>query len=57
MELLLFEATNVTLVGVYSSLLFYAAIMGHESFSIYECLKKNIPKLLPTEILVFTGRR
>lgn len=41
MELLLFEANNVTLIGVYSSLLYYASIMGHKSFSIWEFLKEE----------------
>jgi len=46
MELLLFEATNVTLIGVYSSLLFYAGIMGHQSYSIYEFLKREYFKAI-----------
>jgi hypothetical protein len=46
MELLLFDAKNVTLVGIYSSLLFYAAIMGHQSFSIYEFIKEEYSKAL-----------
>jgi hypothetical protein len=46
MELLLFEANNVTLAGVYSSLLFYAALMGHQSFSIYEFIKEEYSKVL-----------
>jgi hypothetical protein len=41
MELLLFEAKNVTLIGVYSSLLYYATIMKHTSFSIFEFLKEE----------------
>ena len=46
MELLLFKSKNVTLVGVYSSLLYYASIMGHHSFSIYEFLKKEYSEAL-----------
>jgi hypothetical protein len=46
MELLLFKALNVTLIGVYSSLLYYASIMGHKSFSIYEYLKQEYEKVL-----------
>jgi hypothetical protein len=41
MELLLFEAKNVSLIGVYSSLLYYASIMGHKSFSIYTFLQEE----------------
>jgi len=41
MELLLFQAKNVTLIGVYSSLLYYASIMGHKSFSIYNFLQEE----------------
>jgi hypothetical protein len=41
MELLLFEAKNVTLIGVYSSLLYYASIMRHKSFSIYNFLQEE----------------
>ncbi|MGI8952514.1 MAG: hypothetical protein ACR2FN_13130 [Chitinophagaceae bacterium] len=46
MELLLFDAKNVMLIGVYSSLLYYASIMGHQSFSVYEFLKKEYSKII-----------
>jgi hypothetical protein len=46
MELLLFEAQNATLIGVYSSLLFYAAIMRHHAYSIYDFIKGEYSKVL-----------
>ncbi len=46
MDLLLFIAEYVILIGVYSSLLYYASVMGHTSFSIYEFLKKEYSKVL-----------
>lgn|GEM_PF-1181632 len=53
MELLLFKARNVTLVGILSSLLFYASIMGHHSFSIYEFLKEEYSKKRTDRDLTF----
>lgn len=46
LELLLFKATNATLIGVYSSLLYYAAIMNHAAFSIYNFLKAEYAKII-----------
>jgi hypothetical protein len=57
MELLLFEAKNVTLIGVYSSLLYYASIMGHHSFSIYEFLQKEYSKVLKNRDFGFYWNR
>ena len=57
MELLLFEAKNVTLIGVYSSLLYYASIMGHHSFSIYNFLKKEYSKVLKNRDFNFYWNR
>src|SRR6266496_1229351 len=53
MELLLFKAENVTLVGIYSSLLYYASIMGHHSFSIYEFVKQEYSKVLKNRDFAF----
>jgi len=57
MELQLFKAENVTLIGVYSSLLFYGSIMGHHSFSIYEFLKKEYSKALKNRDFDFFWHR
>lgn len=46
MELLLFNAKNVTLIGIYSSLLYYASIMGHKAFSIYHFIQQEYSKAL-----------
>lgn len=53
MELLLFEAKNVTLIGVYSSLLYYASLMGHHSFSIYNFLKEEYSVALKNRDFTF----
>jgi len=53
MELYLFESKNVTLIGVYSSLLYYASLMGHESFSIYEFLKEEYYRALQNRDFTF----
>jgi hypothetical protein len=45
LELLLFESSNTTLIGVFSSLLYYAVIMNHSAFSIYNFLKEEYSKL------------
>jgi hypothetical protein len=45
LELLLFESTNTTLIGVFSSLLYYAVVMNHSAFSIYNFLKEEYSKL------------
>lgn len=57
MELMLFNSTQVTLIGVYSSLLYYAAIMGHESLSIYEFVNKDYSKLFKNLDLSFYWSR
>jgi hypothetical protein len=46
MELLLLESKNATLIGVYSSLLYYASMLGHNAFSIYEFLKEEYSRAL-----------
>lgn len=57
MELLLFEAKNVTLIGVYSSLLYYASLMGHNSFSIYNFLKEEYSRALKNRDFTFYWNR
>lgn len=42
MEVELAKASNVTMIGVYSSLLLYGGIMGHKSISICDYLPKSI---------------
>jgi len=46
MELLLLNAHNVSLVGIYSSLLYYAAVMGHAAYSIYDFVKAEYARVL-----------
>ncbi|NSL89786.1 hypothetical protein ECE50_023285 [Chitinophaga sp. Mgbs1] len=53
MEELLLTAENVKVCGVYSSLLYYAAIMGHTALSIYELLKKDYFKSLEGKNMSF----
>ncbi len=57
MELLLLKAKYVTLIGIYSSLLYYAAIMGHTSFSIYEFVRKDYANLFANRDLNFYWRK
>lgn len=46
LEEILLNSINVTLYGVYSSLLYYASLMGHQTISIYELLKRDYAKNL-----------
>ncbi|SEW03295.1 polysialyltransferase family glycosyltransferase [Chitinophaga arvensicola] len=46
MELELASAKNVNLCGVYSSLLYYAAVMGHRSTSIFDYISSEYSKPL-----------
>jgi hypothetical protein len=46
LEEILLHSKNVTLYGVYSSLLYYASVMGHRALSIYELLKRDYAKNL-----------
>jgi hypothetical protein len=46
MEVLLFDAANVLLIGIYSSLLYYATLLGHRSYSIYEFVQKEYSRTL-----------
>lgn len=45
LELILFESTNTTLIGIFSSLLYYAAIMNHPVYSIYNFVSQEYAKL------------
>lgn len=57
MEIELVDASNVTLVGVYSSLLLYGAMMGHTSISICDYLPTSFndksKELLEGQISIF----
>ncbi len=53
MELLLFKAKNATLIGIYSSLLYYASIMKHSCFSIYEFVKQEYQRSIGNRDLSF----
>ncbi|MFT4153294.1 polysialyltransferase family glycosyltransferase [Parafilimonas sp.] len=53
MEVLLFKADNATLIGVNSSLLYYAAIMNHSAFSIYNFLKPEYSKVFSDRDFTF----
>lgn len=57
LEISLMDAKNVTLCGVYSSLLFYANVMGHETFTIYEIVKNEYQKNLKGKNLDFFWER
>ncbi len=46
MELLLSRSKNAIVIGVYSSLLYYAAIMGHQSYSIFNFVKHEYSKAI-----------
>lgn len=53
MELLLFRSTNVTLIGIYSSLLYYASIMKHNCFSVYEFVKQEYGRSISNRDFAF----
>lgn len=46
MELLLFNAKDVTLIGIYSSLLYYASSMSHSAYSVYPFVQEEYSKAL-----------
>lgn len=46
MELQLANASNVTLTGIYSSLLYYGSILGHTSYSVFNFVKHEYSKAI-----------
>jgi hypothetical protein len=46
MELLFSKGKNVTAAGIYSSLLYYASVMGHRSYSIFNYVKQEYGKAI-----------
>jgi hypothetical protein len=57
MELLLFKSSNTTLIGVFSSLLYYAAIMNHGALSVYNFLKGEYARLLTNRDFTFYWKK
>ena len=53
MELYLATAVNASLFGIYSSLLYYAAIMGHTSYSVFNYVKSEYNKAVANRDLGF----